>query len=261
MSLLQVEALQAGYGKKNIIQDISLKVDAGKIVGILGTNGCGKSTLIKAVCKGISFQGIVCVNGNDVKKMSERELARVCSYMPQKSGLAIDISVLEVVLMGFYPYLDILERPNSRMREQACEMLACVGFTKDISSNYMELSEGQKRLCILARSLVAETKLLIMDEPDASLDFGIRNRLMQIIKERVDSNETGVLLTLHDTDLALSNCDEIYLMKEGRIVNKIIPCEEALSDMEQKLSKLYGRVRIQEYFSEAGTRKLIMLQA
>ena len=261
MSLLQVEALQAGYGKKQIIYDISLEVDEGRIVGILGPNGCGKSTMIKALCKGISYQGKVSVCGRDIKEMSEKALARACSYMPQKSGLAIDISVFEVVLMGFFPYMGIFEGPNKKMKNLVCETLSCVGLKKEIHSNFMELSEGQKRLCILARSLVAEAKLLIMDEPDASLDFGIRNHMIQIIKKRVAEKKTGVLLTLHDTDMALSNCDEIYLMKEGRIVNRISSKEESLSNMEQKLSELYGKVKIQEYFSEDGTRKLTMVQA
>lgn len=261
MSLLQVEALQAGYGKKNILHDVALEVNEGKIVGILGPNGCGKSTMIKAVCKGIPYRGKVQVCGHDTREMSERTLAKVLSYMPQRSGLAIDISALDVVLMGFYPYMGILDKPNRTMKEKACELLTCVGLGEEISSNYMELSEGQKRLCILARSLVTDSKLLIMDEPDASLDFEIRNRMMQIIRERADNNGKGVLLTLHDTDLALTNCDEIYLMKEGKIIDKITSNEEPLSGMEQKLSALYGRIKLQEYLSENGTRNLIMVKA
>lgn len=261
MKLLQVEKLQAGYGKKNIIHDISIEVNAGKIVGIVGPNGCGKSTLIKAVCGGLSSQGKVCLCGQDIREMSEKMIARYCSYMPQKSGLAMDISALDVVLMGFYPYLGILEGPDKKMKERSCEILARVGFDMEVSSNYMELSEGQKRLCILARSLVTESKLMIMDEPDASLDFEIKNRMMQIIKEQVDENNAGVLLTLHDTNLALSGCDEIYLMKDGRITDKIVVREDSLSDMEQKFFALYGKVKIHEYISEKGVRRLVMLQA
>lgn len=261
MSLLKIEELKAGYGKKNIIHDIDLELTEGHLVGILGPNGCGKSTLIKALCKGISYQGNVSIGDQEIKEMSEKELAKLCSYVPQKSGLSIDISVLEVVLMGFYPYMGLLERPDKKMKEKACEILSQVGLEKEIYSNYMELSEGQKRLCILARSLVTDAKLLLMDEPDASLDFGVRNNLFKLILERVRDNQTGCLISLHDTNLALAYCDMIYLMKDGHLIGTIIPKEASISDMEQKLQSLYGSVKLLEYENEDGTKKLVMVQA
>lgn len=259
MSLLKVDGLSAGYGKKNIINDIFIELSKGQMVGILGPNGCGKSTLLKALCKDIPYEGNVNICQQDVRNMSEKELAGLCSYVPQKSGLAIDISALDVVLMGFYPQLNLLERPSTAMKKIASELLAQVGI--EIHANYMELSEGQKRMCILARSLANDAKLLLMDEPDASLDFGVRHQVMQIIMERVRENNTGVLLTLHDTNLALEYCEQIYLMKEGNIVNLIIPKEDSISDMEDKLQELYGPVRLLEYVNEKNTRQLVMVRA
>lgn len=261
MSLLKVEELKAGYGKKNIINDISVEVLDGQIAGLLGPNGCGKSTMIKALCKGINYQGTVRICGRDVKEMTEKELSKICSYVPQKSGLSIEISVLDVLLMGFYPYLRLFERPNRKMKERAKEVLVRMGLEKEIESNYMELSEGQKRMCILARSLVSDAKLLLMDEPDASLDFGIKNHLMQIISERAKVNKTGLLLSLHDVDLALSYCDKLYLMRDGRIIEMINPRDDSISDMECKLKEVYGNVRLLEHFNENKTRKLVMVQS
>lgn len=259
MSLLKVEGLSAGYGKNNIINDVSIELSAGQLIGILGPNGCGKSTLLKALCKDINYQGRVSICEMDVRDMSEKALARVCAYVPQKSGLAIDISALDVVLMGFYPRLSLLERPDKGMRKIASGLLEQVGI--DMHANYMELSEGQKRMCILARSLAVDAKLLLMDEPDASLDFLIRHRLMQIINERVSKNNVGVLLTLHDTNLALKYCETIYLMKDGKIVDRIAPKEDLVSDMEKKLYDLYGQVRLLEYVDEKKKRQLVMVQA
>lgn len=271
MSLLRVENLTAGYGKNRIIDNISLEVSEGEIVGLLGPNGCGKSTLIKALCKGNSSEGNVTVCERDLKDFSEKELAKICSYVPQSSGLAIDISALEVVLMGFYPYLGLLERPDIKMKEKAGEMLQLVGLEKEVQTNYMELSEGQKRMCILARSLVADAKMLLLDEPDASLDFAIRNRLLTIIEKQVKEKETGVLLSLHDTNLALSCCDKIYLMKDGRLIHIVHPKEDSISEMEEKLQQIYGNVKLLEYKKEQEafansskedkTRNLVMVQA
>lgn len=261
MSLLQVENLIAGYGKKTIVNDVSLELHEGEMVGILGPNGCGKSTMIKALCKGISYQGTVSICGQDIKKMSEKDVAKICSYVPQRSGLSIDIPVLDVLLMGFYPNMALLERPNSKMKEQARKMLECLGLSKEADSNYMELSEGQKRLCILGRSLVTDAKLLLLDEPDASLDFAVRNHFLQIISKRVKADRTGVLISLHDVDLALSYCDKIYLMKDGIFLDIIQPQTDPILEMEQKLNKIYGNAKLVEYSSENDDRHLAMVFA
>lgn len=261
MSLLQVDHLNAGYGKKNIIRDISLEVLEGQIVGILGPNGCGKSTMIKVLCKGITYSGNINLCNRNLKDMPEKELARICSYVPQNSGLSIDISAQEVVLMGFYPYLGLLDRPDGNMEEKAREMLERVGLKKEVHSNYMELSEGQKRMCILARSLVTDAKMLLLDEPDASLDFGVRNHILKMIEEMVMENKTGALLSLHDTSLALAYCDKIYLMKDGEMIGMLQPKMDAVTEMEANLQQIYGNVKLLEYSSENGTRKLVMVQA
>lgn len=260
MSILKVEKLSTGYGKKEIVRDISMELSLGQVVSILGPNGCGKSTLIKALCKGLAFKGNVFIDDINTRELSERELAKLCSYVPQRSGLSIDVSVQDAVLMGFQPYLGIFGNPSKDMKARVQETLLQVGLGDYMSANYMELSEGQKRLCILARSLVTQSKLLLMDEPDAALDFGVRNNLLEIISERVRNKTCGVLLTLHDMNLALSNSDYIYLMNNGSFTGVLCPKEDSLEVMERKLSDLYGRVHLLEYQKENGDKDLIMVQ-
>lgn len=259
MSLLLVENLCTGYGKTNVVNDISLSVEAGQMVGLLGPNGCGKSTFIKALCKGVPFAGTAFIEDLDLRKLSEKELAKRCTYVPQRSGLSIDITVFEVVLMGFHPYLGILQSPGEEMKAKVREILTLVGLGEMMSANFMELSEGQKRLCILARSLVTDAKLLIMDEPDAALDFGVRHALLRLVSVRIREQRNGVLLAMHDTNLALSYCDIIYLMKQGRIVGSIKPGEDSRESMEEKLSDLYGPVRLLSYDRKDGKKGIVMV--
>lgn len=261
MSILSVEDLSAGYGKKEIVSGITLTVKKGQIAGILGPNGCGKSTFLKALCKGISYRGKIMVENQDIHDLSEKKYAKFCSYVPQRSGLSIEISTLEVVLMGFHPYLGLLESPGKDMRKKATEMLSQVGLLEYINTNYMELSEGQKRLCILARSLVADAKLYLLDEPDAALDFQMRDRVLQLVVQKVNAMQGGALCTLHDASLALSYCDCLYLMKQGEIVGAIFPGKDTITDMEQNLSKLYGPVRLVEHTQDNGEQKLLMVHA
>lgn len=261
MSLLKVENLYVGYGKKHIVKDVFLKIEEGKTIGILGSNGCGKSTLMKALCKGLSYSGNVWIQDKELRRLSEKALAKSCSYVPQQSGLSIDICVRDVVLMGFHPYLNVLEGPTEEMKKETEALLCQIGLKEYIFSNYMELSEGQKRLCILARSLIARTKLLFMDEPDAALDFEMRNMIMQIVERRVNEDGCGVLCTLHDTNLALAYCDYIYLMKDGKFVGGIAPFEDTKEEIEQKLKLIYGNIKLLTYSRENGDKRLAMVQA
>lgn len=259
MNILQVEGLNTGYGKKQIVYDFSMEISDGEIVGILGPNGCGKSTLLKALCKSIPHEGRVLMAGCDVEDLSEKELAQKCSYVPQRSGLSIDISAYDTVMMGFHPYLRLLERPGKEMHDKVCQILTHIGLKEHMMDNYMELSEGQKRLCILARSLVTDAKLLLMDEPDGALDFNVRNHLMQMVSKKIKESGGGMLITLHDINLALSFCDKIYLMKEGRLLDAINPNKDSVKEMEEKLSNLYGKIRLIDCSKETEKRKLIMV--
>lgn len=260
MSLLQVEHLFSGYGKQTVLQDVNLSVNDHEMIGILGPNGCGKSTLLKTICNGISYKGLITINNQDIQKLSEKEFAKLCSYVPQRSGLSIDISAIETVLMGFQPHLSFLENPNSKMRKQAEDFLTQIGMEQKINANYLELSEGQKRLCILARSLVTNAAFLLLDEPDASLDFTMRHKIMQIVLDQVKQNGCSALFSLHDANLALSYCDRIYLMKDGKFVDTICPGQQSISEMEQKLSIIYGDIHILTYKNEAGKTAYTIVQ-
>ena len=165
MSFFSVNGLCAGYEKGRVFADVSFELSSGVLMGILGANGSGKTTLLKAICGILPHEGTCVLDGTMLEGLSARSIAKICSYIPQRSGITIDISVLDVVLMGFNPWLGLLERPNARMYEAAVHALGQVGLAGREEENYLHLSEGQKQLCILARTLVTQSKLLLLDEP------------------------------------------------------------------------------------------------
>lgn len=260
MSLLSVKKLCAGYGKKEIVKDISFDISSGEIVGILGANGSGKSTLLKAVCNIIDYDGQCVINDREVKNSGVKEIARVCSYMPQRSGISIDISVLDVVLMGFNPYLGVLSYPDETMVNKAVEVLNEVGLAGKEHENYMTLSEGQKQLCVLARCMVTQASLLLMDEPDNSLDFRIRHKLMGYIKEWVSDGSRSVLMAVHDVGIALNYFDRLLLIEDGKMVCEISPRTEDIALMEEKLSLIYGNIGLVECKNKMGEKQLMMIK-
>ena len=170
MSLLEVRHLCAGYGKRRILEDISFSLAPGELVGVLGENGSGKTTLLKSVCGILPHRGECLLGGENREDLSSRQLARKISYIPQRSGISIDLSALEVVLMGFNPQLRLLESPNAAMKRRAGQALEAVGLGGRGEENFQSLSQGQQQLCILARTLVSQAEVLLLDEPESALD-------------------------------------------------------------------------------------------
>lgn len=260
MSMLTVNNLSAGYGNREVLKDISFSLETPGITGILGSNGCGKTTLIKAICGVIPFTGFCACNDVDVSSMSARRISEVISYVPQKSGITIDISVLDVVLMGFNPKLSLLASPDASMRAKASEMLARVGLSGLDNRNFMELSEGQKQLCILARALVSEASVMLLDEPENALDINHRHMIMSLVRSWCDERGGIALCALHDPSIALNCCDSLIVLKDGLVSGCISPQLDDIATIEATLSQIYGDITICECYDKNKRKHLVMLK-
>lgn len=260
MSFFTVNHLSAGYDKNRVLSDVSFSLESGFVMGVLGANGSGKTTLLKAVCGIVPHEGSCILDGTKLEGLSARSIAKLCSYIPQRSGITIDIPVLDVVLMGFNPRLGILEHPDAQMIAAARSALKQVGLAGREDDNYLHLSEGQKQLCILARTLVAQSSLLLLDEPESALDFRYRYQMLELLREWVHGKKVGVLAALHDPSLALNYCDRLMLLSDGVCLGCISPREDSMERMEALLSRLYGPVSLQTVVNRSGRRQLVMLK-
>lgn len=259
MSGLSVQSLCAGYGRQNIIENVSFRLEEGCLMGVIGANGSGKSTLLKALCGILPHGGTCMLEGNELECLSARQMARLVSYIPQRSGISIDISALDVVLMGYNPRLGLLEQPSPKMIAEAKVALAQVGLAGREDTNYLHLSEGQKQLCILARTLVSGSRLLLLDEPESALDFHFRYRMLELLRSSLAENRRSALVALHDPALALNFCDELLLLSGGGISAVIRPKTDALAAMEEALGVVYGNVSLQRCCNRSGQSCLVML--
>ena len=260
MSHLSVKRISAGYGKNNVIENISFDLDDGTLMGIIGANGSGKTTLLKALCGILPHQGSCTLEGTVLEELSAKQLAKLVSYIPQRSGISIDISALDVVLMGFNPELGLLEHPTRKMKDTAMQALEQVGLAGKEETNYLHLSEGQKQLCILARTLVSDSKLLLLDEPESALDFRFRHQMLSLLHSWVASRERSAIVTLHDPVLALNFCDKLLLLSDGGVLDIIAPKSDSLDKMEQVLRKVYGPISLQRCHNRKGEAQIIMLR-
>ena len=259
MSSFHVKNLCAGYGAKRVVDGLTFTLEGGSLTGVLGANGSGKTTLLRSICGILRHDGECLLDGVRLEGLTARQLSRLCSYIPQRSGVTIDISALDVVLMGFNPQLGLLEHPTPAMKQQALAALDRAGIGDIAQTNYMHLSEGQKQLCILARTLVTQGKLLLLDEPESALDFNFRYRMLEIIRAWVRHDSRLALVALHDPMLALNYCDSLLLLKDGRSLGVIRPGMDSFARMEALLSELYGPVSLTSCTDRSGRKHIIML--
>ena len=260
MSFFEVNGISAGYGKENVIENVSFQLENGILMGVIGANGSGKTTLLKALCGILPHQGNCALEQTVLEKLTARQIAQIISYIPQRSGISIDISTLDVALMGFNPQLGLLAHPTRKMKDAALAALEQVGLGGKEDENYLHLSEGQKQLCILARTLVTDSKLLLLDEPESALDFRFRYQMLSLLREWAQTGHRSAIVSLHDPSLALNFCDKLLLLGERGVLGIITPQTDALDKMEQMLSMVYGDISLQRCQNRKGESQIVILR-
>lgn len=238
--LLRVADLKCGYGKKHpkeIVHGVSFDVAAGEFICILGPNGCGKTTTLKAVMGLLpAMAGKIEVAGADLGSLSEKERARHFAYIPQAHTPPFPFSVADVVIMGRTPYISSLARPTERDFEVAYESMCLLGIESLADRAYTDLSGGQQQLVLIARALSQESDILVMDEPTAALDFGNQHLVLSRMRMLSDMGKAVVMVT-HDPDHALYCATRVIVMDKGVIIKDGTPSECVTSSV---LRRIYG---------------------
>jgi len=214
--ILSVEDLTFGYSSDPVFKDIDFSVERGDCLAVLGTNGVGKSTLLKCLNRILKPRaGTVLIEKDEVIKMSRTELAQRVGYVAQKNESA-GITVFDAVLLGRKPYIkwDVSQADMSIVTE-VLEMLGI----KDHSLSYLdELSGGELQKVVIARALAQEPELLLLDEPTSNLDLKNQLEVVSLIKRIVKAKQIAAIVTMHDLNLALRFADKFLLLKNGKIL-------------------------------------------
>lgn len=234
---LAAERLAFGYPGHTVGAGAALSVEPGEVLCLLGPNGSGKTTLFKTLLGLLPpHAGRVLVDGRALAALSVRERAAAIAYVPQAQALPFPFEVREVVLMGCSGRLGLFETPGPRHRAAAESALERLGIGELASRTFTRLSGGQRQLVLIARALVQDTPLMVLDEPTASLDFGNQARVLEEVRRLADAG-LGVVLSTHDPDHAFAIGDRVALLREGRIVAQGAVAETLT---EERLSGLYG---------------------
>jgi len=217
--MLRAEGVSFGYEGGFSLQDATVAVSPGSLTGLLGPNGCGKTTLLRLLCGVLRPQnGRVLLGDRDIESMARRDLARHVAVVPQETHPAFDYSVLEMVLMGRHPHLGAFQLEGPADLEIARTALAATGTAHLAPRNYMTLSGGEKQRVIIASALAQATELLLLDEPTASLDLGYQLEIAALLARLNREQNVTMVLATHDLNLAASLCDRLVVMRDGRVL-------------------------------------------
>ncbi len=212
--MLKVDTLKYAYKENTVLNGLSFSAESGECICVLGENGAGQTTLFRCILGLLrGYKGDIYVQGENCKNLSVLEMARRISYIPQAHAPTFNYSVFQTVLMGTNA---IMEAYAPRHKEQALvvEKLQLLGISHLAERGYAELSGGERQLVLIARALVQNAKVLLMDEPTANLDYGNQLRIMSQVKN-LASQGYLILLSTHNPEHALRFANKALLLQDG----------------------------------------------
>lgn len=217
--MLRAESVSFGYDGGFALTDASVAITPGSLTGLLGPNGCGKTTLLKLLCGVLRPQnGTVMLGDRALASMTRRELARHIAVVPQETHPAFEYSVEEMVLMGRHPHLGAFQLEGPGDFAIARESLNATGTAQLAGRNYMTLSGGEKQRVVIASALAQATELLLLDEPTASLDLGYQLEVAALLARLNRERKVTMVLATHDLNLAAALCDRLVVMRGGSVL-------------------------------------------
>lgn len=218
--LLAMEDVSCGYGGPDIVRGVSCSIHAGENVCLLGPNGCGKTTLLRAACGLLPLShGAVRLDGQDITRVKRRDIARQIAMLSQLSTVHFSYSVYETVMLGRYARMKqgLFDAPGKSDREKVMESLDAVEMADMAEQPIDSLSGGQLQRVFLARTLAQEPRIILLDEPTNHLDLRHQIELVDHLIRWSAREGRCVLGVLHDIGLAAKLADRLVLMREGRI--------------------------------------------
>lgn len=235
MTLLGAHGLSIGYGRTEIANGIDLSIGPGSVTCLLGPNGIGKTTLFKTLLGLLPpLAGKVEIGGSDLSGLNQQTIARQIAYVPQAQITEFAYSVLDLVVMGRTAHLDAFAAPRTADYATAMEALERLGIHALAGRDSTRISGGQRQLVLIARALAQQARVIIMDEPTASLDLGNRILVLDTIRKLARDN-LAVVLSTHEPEHAFVVADRVAILAADGFLSG--PVEAVMTPRE--LSRLY----------------------
>ncbi|MGH3620526.1 MAG: ABC transporter ATP-binding protein [Sciscionella sp.] len=225
MTELTLRGVCAGYHGRPVLSGVDITVSAGSWLAVIGANGTGKSTLLKAVAGLVRHTGEILVGGHDLGTLGDRARAKSMAYAPQSPVLPEGLTVTDYVLLGRTPHLGALARESRGDLDVATDALRRMDLLGLADRTLRTLSGGERQRAVLARVLAQQADVLLLDEPTTGLDIGHAQALLELVDRLRIEDGTTVVSTLHDLTLAAQYADQLLLLDDGRLAAAGTPAE------------------------------------
>lgn len=212
---LQIRNLRFSYGSTEILRDINMGLNPSEVLGIVGPNGTGKSTLLRCIDRILIPEGEVLLDGQEISGMSRVEIAKRIGYVPQSMTGVFPATVFDMVLLGRRPHLSW--RSSEEDIDKVLEMLDLMDIKDLAMRNFNETSGGQQQKVLIARALAQDVDILLLDEPTSNLDIKHQLEVMEILTELSKTKGISVMMAIHDLNLASRYSDRIIMLNGGGI--------------------------------------------
>ena len=214
--MFELQRAAVGYDGTPILQNVSFTVHAGQITTLVGTNGCGKTTLLKAIARQLPLlDGQILLQGRSIRTYGRKEFARAVAFMPQVRNIP-EISVRGLVSHGRFPYLGLSRQMTSKDRAAVEQAMQSAGVARWADRDLRELSGGERQRVYVAMALAQGGDAILLDEPTTYLDVAAQFELLELLRKLADQGKT-VVLVLHDLAQALQYSDRVAVLAEGKL--------------------------------------------
>ncbi|MBK3510890.1 ABC transporter ATP-binding protein [Pseudomonas sp. MF6747] len=241
MTLLATHRLSFYIGRRLILDDLSLSIEPGDNIALLGANGAGKSSLLRLLLGLLKpAAGQVLLDGQPITALSRRAVARQLAYVPQSHVPSFPFSVAQIVAQGRLPVTGLGQAPGAVDADAVQHALNELGIEHLLERPYTELSGGERQLVLIARAMVQRARLIILDEPVTGLDYGHQLRLLALL-QRLAGQGLSVLSSSHRPEQALASANRVLVLHEGRLIADGPPSAVIDSDLMQRLYQVAVR--------------------
>lgn len=216
--MISVDKISVSYGSQVVVNDVTFDLSDGEITALLGPNGAGKSTLVRALNQSVGLtKGSITINGDSIKSLSRREIARQIAVVAQENETKFPLTVLEFVLAGRFVHGRAFGWETENDLEIARRALSDCELTDFADRLMNELSGGERQRVVLARALCTGASVLLLDEPTANLDLAHQALMFRLVRERCRSCNASAIVITHDLNLASEFADRVMLLSDGKV--------------------------------------------
>ena len=236
--MIELDNISLGYNHRAVLHDVSMKAAPGQILGLVGPNASGKSTLIKGITGVINlFSGRILIDGHDITTIKQNKLARIVATVPQSPALPGAFTAFEVVLMGRTPHLGLLRYEGGKDLTIAWQAMEATHTQSFAERRVSELSGGERQRLVIARALTQQPKAMLLDEPTANLDINHQVEILNLVKSLCLEQSLTVVIALHDLNLAAQYCNWMVILNGGKVYTEGTPLDVLTAP---NIKKVYG---------------------